>query len=169
MNIDEPTAFAVTLVVGGVVAVLVAKWLLPKIGDRVATFFYSSSEQGSTGNSDVTLAKLARGDFMGAIRDYEKRLAENPKDLQAIRELTKIRAENLEDVDGALRELRARLSEANWTLDERAFLRLRIADTLERSERYEETIEELQSIAVDFPKTRHSANARHRLGTLQKR
>jgi tetratricopeptide (TPR) repeat protein len=169
MNIDEPTAFAITLMVGGAVAVLVAKWLLPRIGDGVATFIYSSNEQGSTGNSDATLAKLAKGDFTGAIRDFEKRLEENPKDLHAIRELTKIRAENLEDVDGALRELRARLSEAHWTLDERAFLRLRIADTLERAERYEAAIAELQSIVVDFPKTRHSANARHRLSTLQKR
>jgi tetratricopeptide (TPR) repeat protein len=151
------------------VAVLLSKWFLPRLGDWVATFFFSSHERGSTGNSDVTLAKVARGDFTGAIRDFEKRLIENPKDLQAIREIAKIRAENLEDVDGALRELRARLTEANWTLNERAFLRLRIADTLERAERHEAAIEELQSIAVDFPKTRHSANARHRLGALQKR
>ena len=168
-TVDIPTAFVVILLLGSAVAVLVSKWLLPKLGDAAGTFIYSSGEQGGVGNSDETLAKVARGDFLGAIRDYEKRLAANPKDLHVIKELAKIRAENLEDVDGALRELAARMSEGIWTQDERAFLRFRVADTLERAERFEEAVEALEAIVVDFPKTRHSANARHRLEGLRNR
>ena len=163
-KLDVPTLFALTMLLALAGAMVFARIVLPWVGDAVGTFFYSSGEKLSTGGNDRIAALLARGDYLGAVREYEKTLAQNPNDLMAVSELAKLRADRLDDAPGALRLLRDALNSASWKDDERAFLRFRIVDILMQMEGgRSEARAELEDIVTAFPNTRFAANARHRL------
>ena len=166
--LTEPEWYVVTLVSGIVLSLLVVKYLLPRLGDAVGSFFYSSGEKIGKIDTDEAAALVARGDFEGAIRVFERRLQSDPPDMMAIKEIARIRSEHLLQPEEALRELDAHLNRPGWSDDDRAFLRFRKVDVMLRAmEDVHGARVELESIVQAFPSSRHAANARHRLHELK--
>ena len=166
--LTEPEWYVVTLIAGMFLGVIAVKFLLPRLGEAVGRFFYSSGEKVGKIETDEAAALLARGDFEGAIRVFERRLQSDPPDMMAIKEIARIRSEHLLQPEEALRELDAHLMRSGWSDDDRAFLRFRKVDVmLKAMADVQQARVELESIMEAFPSSRHAANARHRLHELK--
>lgn len=151
-------------VVGGVVFVTI---ILPRMGDAVGTMMYSSGEKLGEDKGRKAAALLAQGDYEGAITEYQKVIEENPEDSFAISEIAKIRSEHLDSPIAALSFLQEHLEKHEWPPDNAAFLMFRIVDVLMGQEQYDDAKEVLEQIVGNFPGTRHSANANHKITDLE--
>jgi tetratricopeptide (TPR) repeat protein len=113
-------------------------------------------------------AKLAQGDYEGAIAEHEKNLEANPEQTHPAVEIARICTSKLQDPHRALSVLLQHLASREWPEDDAAFLRFRIADVhLEPLHDFDGARRQLEQVIADFPNTRHSANAQHRLHEIE--
>jgi tetratricopeptide (TPR) repeat protein len=130
------------IVIGAGLGLWAVKVLLPRLGD----------------------ALVAQGDFKGAIRDYERLIESNPEDPLPLSEISRIHNHFLHDPESAIRVLESGLKERSWPVDAAVFLRLRMVDILSDDlHDGPKACEVLEQIIHDFPDTRHSVKARHRI------
>ncbi len=151
-------------VVGGFFVVLV---VLPRFGDAVSTALTSSNEESKLEGSGKAMALIAQGDYEGAIREYEKALAEKPDDSFSVSEIAKVCSEKLGDPIRGLHVLRTHLEKREWPTDDAAFLMFRMVDIYMKEDQYAEARELLEQISTSFPNTRHVGNARHKLNEVE--
>ncbi|HYF34927.1 MAG TPA: tetratricopeptide repeat protein [Prosthecobacter sp.] len=166
---DDPAMLFIYVIVLAVVAgVAMVKWVLPWIGDAASTAMLSSGEEVRPDESMKAAAKVAQGDYEGAIAEYEKSLRENPKQAFAVGEMAKICNEKLGDAQRALSVLNQHLAATQWSEDDAAFLRFRIVDIhVDTLKDFEKARELLQQVIAEFPNTRHSANAHHKMNEVE--
>ena len=149
---------------GGLWAV---KYFIPWLGDALGTFFYSSGEEVRVDESMRAAAKLAQGDYEGAIAEFEKQIQAHPDDPHPVSEIAKIHCDRLGDPEEALRVLTRHLEERDWAPDDAAFLMFRIAEVhAEKRQDLDAAREVLEQVVAQFPNTRHSANAHHKLNEV---
>ncbi len=148
----------------GFVFVLV---ILPKLGDAVGTVMYSSGEEVAPDEGMKAAAKIAAGDYEGAIEEFKKVLQGKPDDIHAISEIAKTYADKLHEPDKAIAFLNAQIESQEWTPDHAAFLLFRFCDVQAHMNDFEAARATLEHIIGTFPDTRHSANARHKITELQ--
>lgn len=149
---------------GGVMFVTI---VLPAIGDAVGTVMYSSGEAVSKNEGMQAAAKMAAGDYEGAIDAYETMLKEKPDDPFPVSEIGKIYAEKLNDPGRALAYLQQHLEAQSWTEDNAAFLMFRMVDVHMHNESFNDAKDILEQIVGNFPGTRHSANAKHKIQEIE--
>ncbi len=153
---------------GTVAGLLVVKYFLPWFGDAVGTAVYFSGERVGPGEGTEASAKLAHGDYEGAIAEHEKTLAEDPAQSLLVVEIAKICADKLHDPQRALQVLQKHLTARAWPEDDAAFLRFRIVEIhLQALKDFARARTLLEQIVADYPNTRHSANAHHKLHELE--
>jgi len=107
---DDAMTFVYVIAVGAAAGFLVVKYVVPWFGDAVGTALFSSGEMVGEDASMKAAAKLAQGDYEGAIAEHEKSLAENPAQVFPVGEIAKICADKLNDPARALRVLQERLA-----------------------------------------------------------
>lgn len=152
-------------VVGGLVGV---KYVIPWIGDAMGTFFFSSGEQVVMDDSMKAVAKLAQGDYEGAIAEYEKIAKEKPEDSFPVAEIAKIYSDKMDDPRRALAYLQAKIEGKEWEQDAAAFLMFRMVDLhADKLNDYQAARDMLEQVVANFPSTRHSANAHHKLREVE--
>lgn len=167
-SMDVGSQFALTVIGGTILGILAVKYLVPRIGDAVGNFFYSPGEAAVSDESSEAAAKLAQGDYQGAIAAYQAILDETPDDTHSINEIAKIRMQHLGDPLGALTYLQEQLEGRDWVEDDAAFLMFRIAELhQEPLHDYAAAEEVLQQVIAEFPHSRHSSNAHHRIHEVQ--
>lgn len=166
---DDPGMLLVYFIaIGAIGGFFVVKFVLPWFGDAVSTAILSSGEEVKIDESMKAAAKLAQGDYEGAITEYEKALRENPAQSFPVGEIAKICAEKLHDPQRALQVLEQHLDAREWTEDDAAFLRFRIIDLhVVHLKDFDTAHALLEKVIADFPNTRHSANAHHKLGEVE--
>ncbi|MBB5036292.1 tetratricopeptide repeat protein [Prosthecobacter dejongeii] len=153
---------------GIVAGLLIVAYVLPWFGDAVGTAVYSSGEKIKATGSAKAAAKMAQGDYEGAIEEHEKELAADPSQTFPIVEMAKICADKLADPQRAQRLLQNHLQDYPWSPDDAALLRFRLVDLqLHHFKDFPTTRQLLERIIADFPNTRHSANAHHKLHELE--
>lgn len=157
-------AIILLAVTSGLILVLI---ILPRMGDAIGTMMYSSGEKLGENKSMKAIALLAQGDYEGAIAEYQKAIEENPDATFPISEIAKIHYENLESPATAIRFLQEHLENREWPTDDAAFLMFRIVDVLMDQEQYDDTKDVLEQIVGNFPSTRHSANAKHKITEIE--
>ena len=156
--------FIVIGVGGGLWAI---KIFIPWLGDVIGTFVYSSAEEIVVDDSMKAAAKIAQGDFEGAIEEYEKLAKDNPMDPHPVAEIAKIHSDRFHDHATALDVLQRHLQSREWPVDDAAFLMFRIAEVYsDRLHDYETAHDILEEVIANFPNTRHSANAHHRINEV---
>lgn len=166
---DDPAMLFIYVIFLAVVGgVCIVKWVLPWIGDTASTAMLSSGEEVRPDESMKAAAKVAQGDYEGAIAEYEKSLRENPKQAFAVGEIAKICSDKLGDPQRALSVLEQHLAATQWSEDDAAFLRFRMVDLqVDTLKNYEAGRELLQQVMADFPNTRHAANAHHKMNEVE--
>ena len=166
-GLDPGTTFVIVLFVGAGLGVLAAKVILPRIGDAVGAFFYAPGGVLITDEGTKGAARLAQGDYAGAIAEYEAELQQKPDDTLAIGEIAKIHAERLNDPETALNFLKTQLASRAWQPDGAAFILFRSAGIrADVMKDFAGAQAALEQVIATFPNTRHSANAHHKLNEL---
>jgi hypothetical protein len=158
--------FVIVLSLGG--GLLAVKFFIPWLGDLMGEAVFSSGEKVEQDHMTKAAARIAQGDYPGAIEQYEKMLDEKPDDPFPVAEIAKIHAERLHDPQTALKVLEEHLQSKDWPVDDAAFLMFRIVDVqLTHRHDFEAARDMLEQIIGNFPNTRHSANAHHRMSELE--
>lgn len=153
--------------IGAGLGIWAVKVLLPRLGDALGTLVYSSGEEIESDDRQRAAAKVAQGDFKGAIRDYERLIERNPEDPLPLSEIARIHNHFLHDPESAIRALECGLKERSWPVDAAVFLRLRMVDILSDDLHDDpKACQVLEQIIHDFPDTRHSVKARHRINEM---
>ena len=157
-------AIILLAVAGGLAFVLI---VLPRIGDAVGTMMYSSGEEVTQDESMKAAAKMAAGDYEGAIEEFEEMQKAKPEDTFPISEIAKICSEKLGEPERALKFLQESLEAHEWKEADAAFLMFRIADVHMTLAAFDDAKDILEQIIGNLPGTRHSANAKHKIQEVE--
>ena len=156
------------IVMGLVGGILAVKFVIPWLGDAMSEAVFSSGEKVEQDEMTKAAASIAKGDYKGAIDHYEKMLDDKPDDPFPVAEIAKVYAERLHDPQAALKALEEHLQSKDWPVDDAAFIMFRIADIhLNHRHDFETARDMLEQIIGNFPNTRHSANAHHRMSEVE--
>lgn len=165
---DDGMKLVFVIVMGVIGGILMVKFVIPWIGDAFGEAVFSSGEKVEQDEMTKAAACISQGDYAGAISHYEKMLDDKPDDPFPVAEIAKIHAERLHDPHAALRALEEHLQSKDWPVDDAAFLMFRIADVhLTHLHDFETAHDMLEQVVGNFPNTRHSANAHHKISELE--
>ncbi len=154
----------IAVVIGGIAAT----WIIPSIGEFVGNFFFNPNVEVEKNPHSDALAKIAQGDYEGAIEEYRKSFEKNPDDTHALSEIIHIYCDKLHNHDAAEHFLEEALQK-EWPPDQGAFLATRLVDIYWNYKRDATRARHvLQQIAETMPDTRHAANAVHRLHEIER-
>ena len=163
------TYYFIIIGLGAVTAVITCVSLLPMLGEFIGGFLFHPNIKIERSPHAEALAKLAAGDFEGAIAEYKSVVDDDPKDMHAVSEVVRLYCEKLNKPEPAEDFLVEVLSMADWEPAEKAFLSQRLVDvswTYHRDVNRARAI--LIKIAEDMPETREAANALHRLQEIER-
>jgi tetratricopeptide (TPR) repeat protein len=150
----------------GLVGMVVVVDLLPMLAHKATHSVYDSGEKVSDEADAMHAArsKVAQGDYEGAIESYREAAKADPLNRLPWVEIAKIQRENLEDPAAAIQTIRHALESQEWEVNNAAYFLFRLAEL------YDEDAGDrvsaatmLNQVIEQFPETRHSANARHKL------
>ncbi|MGV3663650.1 MAG: tetratricopeptide repeat protein [Prosthecobacter sp.] len=165
---DDGMKLVAVILIGGAGGLLMVKYVIPWIGDVMGEAVFSSGEKMEQDEMTKAAASISQGDYEGAIGHYEKMLEEKPDDPFPVAEIAKIHAERLHDPASALQVLSDHLQSKDWPVDDAAFIMFRIADVhLTHRHDFEAARDMLEQVIGNFPNTRHSANAHHKIGEVE--
>lgn len=164
---DDGVKLIFFILVGAGGGLWAIKFFIPWVGEVLGTFFYSSGEEIQLDDKLKAAAKVAQGDYEGAIAEYEKLAKSNPEDPHPVAEIAKIHSERFHDPAAALQVLERHLQGHEWPVDDAAFLMFRMADIYsEKLNNFDGARQILEEVVANFPNTRHSANAHHRINEV---
>lgn len=156
------------ILLGGVGGILAVKYLLPWIGDAFGESLYSSGEVTEQDEMTKAAACISQGNYEGAISHYEKMLEDKPDDPFPVAEIAKIHAERLHDPQSALAALSNHLQSREWPVDDAAFIMFRISEVyMTHLHDFSAARDMLEQVIGNFPNTRHSANAHHKITEIE--
>jgi len=143
--------------------------LLPLLGEFAGNFMFTPNEKIERSPHHDAMAKLAAGDFQGAIDEYRAVFEDDPEDLHAASEVVRLYCEKLNEPDPAADFLVGALSYAERPPEDAAFLSQRLVDVCWHHQHDGIRARAiLIKIAEDMPETREGANALHRLQEIDR-
>ncbi|SRR5581483_1352759 len=160
--------FAGVILVALFAGTIVALSLVPAIGDWVGHLLVSPDEKIEHDPHMDAQAKIAQGDYHGAISIFLQIFESDHTDTHALNEAVRLYIEKLGDVESGATLLENALQE-EWPPEQSAFLANRLVDIYwnyqadgERSRAL------LMQIIETMPSTKYSANAQHRLHEIDR-
>ncbi len=147
--------------------VMVLKWVIPALGDRVAESFYSAPEKSEQTATQKAMSLVAQGEYHKALAAFGRILEETPTDRFAVMESAKIYQDKLGDLDAAVEVLEKAVA-GEWPADDRCFFLVKLAD-IHATQRcdFSRARELLEQLIRDFPESNHAANAHHKLREIE--
>ncbi len=165
---DDGMKLVAVILLGLTGGILMVKFVIPWIGDAMGEAVFSSGEQLEQDEVTKAAVCISQGDYPGAISHYEKMLEEKPNDPFPVAEIAKVHADRLHDPQSALQVLNDHWQRKDWPVDDAAFIMFRIADVqLTHLHDFEAARDMLQQVIGNFPNTRHSANAHHKMSEIE--
>ena len=159
--------FAGAVLDGTVIALILTILVVPAVGDRIGSFFFNPSEKIEHDQHADAIAKLAQGDFEGAIEDYEEIWARDPSDTLAVSEIARICCRDLGDTARAATVIERAL-EREWPHEQSSFLANRLADVYLLQNDLVRARQLIVEIASNMEGTKYAANALHRLREIDR-
>jgi tetratricopeptide (TPR) repeat protein len=138
--------------------------ILPSFAQRLTHAVYDSAEMLERDVMHDARSLLAQGDYQGAIEAFRQAAAADPLNRLPWVEITKIYKDNLDDPAAAVQTIRYALESQEWEISDAAYFLFRLAELYD--EVYHNraaAIGIMQQVIAEFPGTRHSANATHKL------
>lgn len=158
------TGILLAFMTAGLVGIVFVIHVLPMLAHRVTHAVYDSGEMVEKDPMHDARSKVAQGDWDGAIEAFRQAAAADPLNRLPYVEIAKIQLEQLEDPAAAAKTLREAIEGQEWQENDAAYLMFRLAEI------YDTNLEDrnsagtiMQQVIEQFPETRHSANARHKL------
>jgi tetratricopeptide (TPR) repeat protein len=148
----------------GYIGVVFVAYVLPVLAHKFTHAVYDSGEMVEKDVMHDARALYAQGDYEGAIGAYRAAAKTDPNNRMPWVEIAKIQRENFEDPDAAIETLRHVLESYAWPERDAAFFLFRLAEIYDRDKKDRAGAAAIfQQVVDQFPDTRHSANARHKL------
>lgn len=148
----------------GLIGVFFVFQILPSLAQRVTHAVYDSAEMMEHDVMHDARSLLAQGDYEGAIAAFKKAAEADPMNRLPWVEISKIYKDHLNDPDEAVQTIRHALERQAWEPNDAAYFLFRLAelyDSLQGDRASAVAI--MQQVVQQFPNTRHSANANHKL------
>ena len=148
----------------GLVGIVFVIDVLPAIAQRFTHAVYDSAEEVEKDAMHDARAKVAQGDWEGAIAAFRLAAEAQPLNRLPWVEIAKIQVDQLEDAPAAVQTLRTAIEGQEWEENDAAYLMFRLAEIYEKEiGDHGNAATIMQQVIDQFPDTRHSANARHKL------
>lgn len=148
----------------GLVGIVFVIHVLPAIAQRFTHAVYDSAEMVEKDPMHDARAKVAQGDWEGAIECFKLAAEAEPLNRLPWVEISKIQLEQLEDPAASVETLRTAIQGQEWEENDAAYLMFRLAEIYnEHMSDKTSAVSVMQQVIEQFPESRHSANARHKL------
>jgi tetratricopeptide (TPR) repeat protein len=155
-----------TFLGAGLVGILFVTMVLPMLAHRVAHLVYDSGEMLEKDAMHDARSLVAQGEYDKAIEAFKSAAANDPLNRLPWVEIARIQRNHLEDPESAIHTLRTALEGQEWQVNDAAYLLFRLAELYDEDRDDRATAAAIMQQVIDeFPETRHSANARHKLHT----
>ncbi len=153
-----------TLMSAGLVGIVLVSHVIPFMAERLTQSVYDSGEVAEKDPMNDARSLVAQGDYEGAIEAYKLAAAGDPLNRLPWVEIVKIQKDHLEDPHAAIATIRHALDSQEWQVNDAAYFLFRIAELYDEvlGDR-ESAIGIMNQVVTEFPQTRHSANAMHKL------
>ncbi len=152
------------ILTAGLVGIVFVIDILPTLAHKFTHAVYDSGEEVEQDPMHDARALLAQGEYEEAIAAFRDAAASDPLNRLPYVEISKIQRDYLRDPEAAVETLRTAIEGQEWGVSDAAFLMFRLAEV------YDANLEDrssaaaiMQQVVDQFPETRHSANARHKL------
>lgn len=153
-----------TFLTAGLIGILFVTLVLPIIAHRFTHAVYDSGEMVAKDPLHDAHSLVAQGDYEGAITAFKEAAAKDPLNRLPWVEIAKIQRTSLENPAAAIATLREALESHEWQVNDAAYLLFRLAELYDEDHQDRTTAASIMQQVIDeFPETRHSANARHKL------
>ena len=148
----------------GLVGIFFVLQILPVLANRVTHAVYDSAEMIDRDVMREARSLLAQGDYPGAIEAFKQAAAAEPMNRLPWVEIAKIYKDHLDDAGSAIQTIRYALESQEWEINDAAYFLFRLAELYDEVEGDRASAMAIMQQVVDqFPGTRHSANAMHKL------
>ena len=164
---NSMTLFIYILIICITGGIVLLKWGIPALGDRVAESFYSAPEKAEQSTTQKAMSLVAQGEYHKALAAFGKILEETPADRFAVMESAKIYQDKLGDTDAAVEVLEKAVA-GEWPADDKCFFLVRLAD-IHATQRcdFARSRQILEQLVRDYPESNHAANAHHKLREIE--
>ncbi len=166
-GIDSDRTFSgivITFLGAGVVGIFFVAYLLPFFAQRVTHAVYDSAEMVDKDVMRGARSLMAQGDYHGAIAAFQEAAQADPLNRLPWVEIAKIYKDNLQDPAAAIGTIRHALESQEWEINDAAYFLFRLAELYDELEGDRASaIAIMNQVIEQFPSTRHSANASHKL------
>jgi len=153
-----------TFFCAGVVGIFFVSYLLPFFAQRITHAVYDSAEMVEKDVMHDARSLLAQGNYEGAIMAFQQAAAADPLNRLPWVEIAKIYKDNLGNPGAAIDTIRHALESQAWEVNDAAYFLFRLAELYDEVEGDRATAGAiLNQVIEQFPGTRHSANASHKL------
>ena len=153
-----------TFLSAGFLGVLFVSFVLPVIAHKFTHAIYDSGERVERDPMHDAHSLLAQGNYIAAIDAFKEAAKADPLNRLPWVEIAKIQRTHLKDSDAAILTLRSALEGQEWQMNDAAYLLFRLAELYDEDREDRTTAAAIMmQVMEEFPETRHSANARHRM------
>lgn len=147
----------------GLVGIVFVFQILPLLAHKVTHAVYDSSEMMEHDVMHDARSLLAQGNYEGAIEAFRAAAAAEPLNRLPIVEIVKIQKDQLRDPAAAIQTVRDALEGQEWEPNDAAYFLYRLGELYDEAGDRETAWAILQQVIDEFPNTRHSANALHKM------
>ncbi len=148
----------------GLVGIFFVVQVLPVIAHRMTHAVYDSGEMVENDPMHDARSLVAQGNYEEAINAFRTAAAAEPLNRLPYVEIAKIQRTNLEDPQAAIQTIRTALESQEWQVNDAAYFMFRLAELYDEDQSDRDSaVSILNQVMEQFPQSRHSANARHKL------
>lgn len=153
-----------TFLSAGLFGIFFVVYVLPFLAHRATHAIYDSGEMMERDVMHDARSLLAQGDYEGAIAAFQHAAAADPLNRLPWVEIAKIYKDNLGDPASAVATIRHALESQEWEINDAAYFLFRLAELYNEVEGDRgSAVAIMNQVVEQFPGTRHSANATHKL------
>lgn len=153
-----------TFLSAGYTGIVFVTYLLPVLVHKGTHTIYDSGEMVEKNIMSEARSKVAQGDYEGAILAFREAAQKEPENRLPWVEIIKLQRETLHVPAAAIETIREVLENHVWKENDAAYFLFRLAELYEGDIKDRDSaVAIMQQVIDQFPETRHSANARHKL------
>lgn len=154
----------VTFLGAGLAGIFFVTTLLPFFAQMLSQGMIGSNEKVEKDAMSTARSLVAQGDYQGAIEAYKQASIADPLNRLPWVEIVKLQKEQLEDPQAAIATIRHALESQEWEVNDAAYFLFRLAELYDEVEGDRASAVAIMNQVIEqFPSTRHSANASHKL------
>lgn len=166
-RLDQQHTFSGILLIfltAGLLGIVFVVQVLPVIAHRLTHAVYDSAEMVEKDPMRDARSLVAQGEYEAAIDAFKTAADAEPTNRLPWVEIAKIQRDQLEDPAAAVQTIRHALERHEWSVSDAAYFLFRLAELHDEGlgDRAS-AVAVMQQVTVEFPETRHAANARHKL------